>query len=246
MAVTRPLKEGSVTTYQQKVAAGFPDILASEMDADLDTIYAAWNGGVATANLIDGAVTTVKLADGSVALGKIAVGAVRGTPSSGGTAREIVKASIWGGDDLIDLSLSGGKLAVGATIAAPLQVEVSGAPTATGTATALVSGTLPNFRGGWVLLVCEIMGIVTITAAGESHVTVNAGIDAAAFPTRLVQVVGTTNTVNFVTPWSINLCWLTNLAGPTANRTCFVNWQLASGSATFKANNGNLTVVGYA
>jgi hypothetical protein len=44
MALTRPLKEGSVTTYQQKVAAGFPDILASEADADLDTIYAAWNG----------------------------------------------------------------------------------------------------------------------------------------------------------------------------------------------------------
>ena len=45
MAITRPLKEGSVTTYQAKVAAGFPDILASEVDADLDTIYAAWNGG---------------------------------------------------------------------------------------------------------------------------------------------------------------------------------------------------------
>jgi hypothetical protein len=63
MAVTRPLKEGSVTTYQQKVAAGFPDILASEMDADLDTIYAAWNGGVATANVNDGAITGAKLAD---------------------------------------------------------------------------------------------------------------------------------------------------------------------------------------
>jgi hypothetical protein len=62
MAVTRPLKEGSVTTYQAKVAAGFPDILASEMDADLDTIYAAWNGGVGTANLGDGSVTAAKLA----------------------------------------------------------------------------------------------------------------------------------------------------------------------------------------
>jgi hypothetical protein len=60
---TRPLKEGSVTTYQQKVALGFPDILASEMDADLDTIYAAWNGGVNTANLVDGSVTTPKLAN---------------------------------------------------------------------------------------------------------------------------------------------------------------------------------------
>jgi len=62
MAVTRPLKEGSVTTYQAKVAAGFPDILASEVDADLDTIYAAWNGNVGTANLVDGAVTYAKLA----------------------------------------------------------------------------------------------------------------------------------------------------------------------------------------
>ena len=59
---TRPLKEGSVTTYQAKVAAGFPDILASEMDADLDTIYAAWNGGVNTANLVNGSVTYAKLA----------------------------------------------------------------------------------------------------------------------------------------------------------------------------------------
>jgi hypothetical protein len=61
MAVTRPLKEGSVTTYQEKVALGFPDILASEMDADLDTIYAAWNGGIA-----DGSVTSAKLAIGAV------------------------------------------------------------------------------------------------------------------------------------------------------------------------------------
>jgi len=44
MALTRPLKEGSATTYQQKVSLGFPDILASEVDADLDTIYGAWNG----------------------------------------------------------------------------------------------------------------------------------------------------------------------------------------------------------
>jgi hypothetical protein len=62
MATQRPLKEGSVRTYQEKVALGFPDILASEMDADLDTIYAAWNGGVATANLNDASVTEAKLA----------------------------------------------------------------------------------------------------------------------------------------------------------------------------------------
>jgi hypothetical protein len=62
MATQRPLKEGSVRTYQEKVALGFPDILASEVDADLDTIYAAWNDGVATANLNDASVTEAKLA----------------------------------------------------------------------------------------------------------------------------------------------------------------------------------------
>jgi len=62
MALTRPLKEGSVTTYQQKVALGFKDILASEADGDHDTMYAAWNAGVDTVNIKDGVVTTAKLA----------------------------------------------------------------------------------------------------------------------------------------------------------------------------------------
>jgi hypothetical protein len=75
MALTRPLKEGSVTTYQQKVAAGFPDILASEADADLDTIYAAWNGGIGTANLVDGSVTSAKLAPGA-ALANLSTGSI--------------------------------------------------------------------------------------------------------------------------------------------------------------------------
>ena len=64
MAVTRPLKEGSVTTYQAKVAAGFPDILASEMDADLDTIYAAWNTGCPQWTVAGGSLTPVDATKG--------------------------------------------------------------------------------------------------------------------------------------------------------------------------------------
>jgi hypothetical protein len=60
--IQRPTKEGSVRTYQEKVALGYVDILASEMDADLDTIYAAWNGGADTINIKDGTVTYAKLA----------------------------------------------------------------------------------------------------------------------------------------------------------------------------------------
>src|SRR5262249_25448192 len=46
MALQRPLKEGNVRTYQEKVALNFLDILASEADADHDTMYAAWNGAL--------------------------------------------------------------------------------------------------------------------------------------------------------------------------------------------------------
>lgn len=64
--IPRPPKQGNVTTYVQKVAAGFPRILAGEMDADLDTIYGAWNAGADTANIADGAITSAKLAADSV------------------------------------------------------------------------------------------------------------------------------------------------------------------------------------
>src|SRR5262245_44854369 len=71
-AIQRPVKEGSVRTYQEKVGLGFLDILASEMDGDLDTVYAAWNGGVDSVTLKDGAVTTPKLVDLNVTTAKLA------------------------------------------------------------------------------------------------------------------------------------------------------------------------------
>jgi hypothetical protein len=64
--IPRPPKQGSVMTYVAKVAAGYPHILAGEMDADLDTIYGAWNTGVDTVNIRDGAVTSAKLAADAV------------------------------------------------------------------------------------------------------------------------------------------------------------------------------------
>jgi hypothetical protein len=104
--IPRPPKQGNVTTYVAKVAAGYARILAGEVDADLDTIYGAWNGGADTVNIrnsavtseklaadavgpreiadggvftvaiADNAVTTPKLADGAVTSGKLAPGAV--------------------------------------------------------------------------------------------------------------------------------------------------------------------------
>jgi hypothetical protein len=156
--IQRPTKEGSVRTYQEKVGLGFVDILASEMDADLDTIYAAWNGGADTVNLKDGSVTTAKLA----------TGAVRGTPSAGGTLREIQKASIWGGDDLIDLSIptakyanlsiTNAKLAAGAPVASTQAASAGAQNFTTGTETRVVS--LPGYvhRGGTVFVWVDSYG----------------------------------------------------------------------------------------
>jgi hypothetical protein len=109
----RPPKQGNTTTYQAKVAAGYTKILAAEVDADLDLIYAAWNqgvdsvniqpgvitgdklapgavgtrelqdGGVATVDLADAAVTTPKIADGAVTAGKLVGGGVMGGDFTG-------------------------------------------------------------------------------------------------------------------------------------------------------------------
>jgi hypothetical protein len=64
--IPRPPKQGNVMTYVAKVAAGYPHILAGEVDADLDTIYGAWNSGADTINIRDGAITSAKLAADSV------------------------------------------------------------------------------------------------------------------------------------------------------------------------------------
>jgi hypothetical protein len=87
----------------------------------------------------------------------IAAQTVRGTPSSGGTAREIQKASIWGGDDLIDLSVTAAKLAVG-TAVRPTVVSAALPGNFAGTATAwatVVSMPAITTRGGVVFAIAS-------------------------------------------------------------------------------------------
>lgn len=82
--IYRPGKEGNATTYQGKVAAGYTKILASEVDADIDQLYTAWNLGVDTVNIKDGVVTTSKLADGAVTQQKIGSGGISPSGAAGG------------------------------------------------------------------------------------------------------------------------------------------------------------------
>jgi hypothetical protein len=74
--IPRPPKQGNVTTYVAKVAAGYSRILAGEVDADLDTIYGAWNGGADTVNLRDSCVTSQKLAADAVGPRELADGGI--------------------------------------------------------------------------------------------------------------------------------------------------------------------------
>jgi hypothetical protein len=159
--IPRPPKQGSVTTYVAKVAAGYPRILAGEVDADFDTIFGAWNGGADTVNLRDGcvtseklaadavgpreiadggiftvaladnAVTTPKLADGAVTSGKLAPGAV----TSGQLGPGSVTTAI-----IADLSVTDAK------IVSVSYAKVSGAPTTlppSGSAGGALAGSYP-------------------------------------------------------------------------------------------------------
>ena len=128
--IPRPPKQGNYMTYVAKVAAGYPHILAGEMDADLDTIYGAWNAGADTVNIRDGAVTSAKLAadsvgprelqdsgvgtsnlaDASVTTPKIADGAV--------TSGKIADGAV-GTVDLADGAVTAAKLGPGAVTFPP-------------------------------------------------------------------------------------------------------------------------------
>src|SRR5215475_6056891 len=62
--IQRPVKTYGNRTYVAEVAAAPSNqdpILANEVDGDIDTIYAAWNGGADAVNIKDGAISRAKL-----------------------------------------------------------------------------------------------------------------------------------------------------------------------------------------
>jgi hypothetical protein len=83
--IQRPLKLYDTRKYVDEVAAD-PDhkvpVLAAELDADIDTVYAAWNGGVDNVNIKAGSITDDKI----VSLSWSKLTGVPGTFAPGGAA----------------------------------------------------------------------------------------------------------------------------------------------------------------
>jgi hypothetical protein len=168
--IQRPTKEGSVRTYQEKVGLGFVDILASEMDADLDTIYAAWNGGVDSVTLKDGAVTTPKIVDLNVTTAKLADLGVTTLKLAalGVTTAKLADLNVTT-PKLTDLAVTTAKLAVAATTPVNRGASLPGAVNLTASETVLLSIANVTTRGGLVLFVVSLMGNVNLTAATDAQ-----------------------------------------------------------------------------
>src|SRR5215475_902833 len=109
--IQRPTKQGNATTYQGKVAAGYTTILASEMDADLDLIYSAWNQGVDGSNIQPGVITGSMLAPGAVGTRELQDGGVQTVDIGDG---QVTNAKI---SDVAWSKLTGGTVAAGGDLA---------------------------------------------------------------------------------------------------------------------------------
>jgi hypothetical protein len=114
--IQRSVKRGNVRSFDASYKMGFKSAWASEVDADFDILYNAWNfgldGGLAIA---DNSITTAKLMDGAVTNPKLAVGSVRG-----GGGGNIVAGSVDARTDLLDRSITTIKIAANAVTNAEL------------------------------------------------------------------------------------------------------------------------------
>lgn len=137
--IARTTKAGSGTGD----FAAATTIVASEANADLNTIYNEFNGSIAAANLASNAVTTAKILDANVTLAKLAVGAtIRNFVAAAVTAGQTyttVESTIgtsgavtWSGGRVFIISSIGGTIgraSSGATESMTIRAKIDGVTT---------------------------------------------------------------------------------------------------------------------
>jgi hypothetical protein len=149
--IIRPAKTAGTRRYSDEVEAGADIILATEVDADVDLLYATINA-LDGANLEPGAVGTDELADLAVTTPKLADLAVT-TPK------------------LADLAVTLGKMAVGG--ARQALVQSPGAPKAlTATEQVILSRSVTS-RGGSILLLGTVPFQVLMQSTVNSSLAVH-------------------------------------------------------------------------
>ena len=224
--IQRPIKTYGNRTYVAEVAAapGNEDpILANEVDGDLDTVYAAWNGGADTVNIKDGAVTTAKLLDGAVTTAK-----------------------------LLDGNVTVGKLAAGSAsrLRAVDGIAVGNSFEIAGSQRLLFPSAAVAYPGGDVLILTQLGGYVQANdAASQGTMRMQVFLNRApaaqvlmADRTFLHQVWNST-ALGFLVSWTFSYAGVASIASATG-LSVEVWGQRTGGTPTWTCNFGNASFVG--
>jgi len=118
--IQRNIKTFGTRTFAAEVAAAPGNkvpILSAEVDADFDTVFQAWNGGVGLGDIADGSVGTNQIANGAVTNAKLGADAVTSDKIKDGEVKEADLAT-----DAVttvkikDLNVTKAKLEIGASL----------------------------------------------------------------------------------------------------------------------------------
>jgi len=204
--IQRPLKQGSVRTFAEKVALGFDDALDVEFDGDVDTLYAEVNGNLSDPNILNAGITaSTKLVAGSITAGVIASNAVE-------TAK------------IKDLNVTVGKLAVKAgtnIVGAGAQVS-----TTWSTVETTVASVTMTTRGGNVLLVPALMIPIALATASAFNLTLRWYRGVTLLGNVIATIQGAVGDTVLVTPYP-----RTDVASSAGSNT----WHLKALTSTTNA-----------